>query len=307
VFDFALEATVDQKVQKRLVIAVDPFRCRMWRLHDRLEELITDETCSAEIQSFSKYGQLIPVLGRKIAGDLHHDIELIYGARRLYAARQINRPLLVEVREMTDREAIIAMDVENRQRLDLSPYERGMSYARLLRSGCFGSQDELAQALKISPSQVSKLLKLGRLPSVVVNAFSSAAQISEAWGMELAEALSDPIRSDRMIRKAREIGSVVPRPAPRDIYTKLMSASVASHDLATLGQDRIVADGSGKALFRIRHYTRSIAIVMPRTRISKNLLGCIEAAVAKILQCERGPESALSGPMHIDCGGVKNA
>jgi hypothetical protein len=55
-------AAVDEEVW------VDPFRCRMWSLHDRMEEYLNEETCRAEIQSFLKNGQLIPVLGRRLRG-----------------------------------------------------------------------------------------------------------------------------------------------------------------------------------------------------------------------------------------------
>ena len=34
---------------------VDPFRCCMWPLHDRLEAYVTEETCKTEIESFLKF------------------------------------------------------------------------------------------------------------------------------------------------------------------------------------------------------------------------------------------------------------
>jgi hypothetical protein len=67
----------------------------MWSHHERLEEHITEESCRAEIDSHSKHGQLMPVLGRLLKADLWHEVELIYGARRLFVARHLKRPLLV--------------------------------------------------------------------------------------------------------------------------------------------------------------------------------------------------------------------
>src|SRR6185369_17989067 len=99
----------------REIVAVNPFKCQLWALHDRLEEHITEESCKAEIQSFLQHGQLVPVLGRRIH-DADSEVELIYGARRLFTARHLNMPLLVEVRPVTDQDAIVAMDIENRQR-----------------------------------------------------------------------------------------------------------------------------------------------------------------------------------------------
>src|SRR5262249_20674676 len=167
----------------RSVVSASPFRVRMWSLHDRCEEHVNEETCKAEIESFAKHGQLVPALGRVLHGDPGHDIELIYGARRLFVARHLNVPLLVEMREISDRDALIAMDIENRQRTDISPYERAMSYARWLSTGHFGSQDDIARALRISSSQVSRLLRLAKLPSVILNAFTSPLEICEALGL----------------------------------------------------------------------------------------------------------------------------
>src|SRR5687768_17678353 len=175
----------------RNILAVDPFRVRMWSLHDRSEQHVNEESCKAEIESFWKHGQLVPALGRALRGDPDHDIELVYGARRLFVARHLNKPLLLDVREMSDREAIVAMDIENRQRKDVSPYERGVSYARWLRSGHFASQDQIARALQISGAQISRLLKLAKLPSVVVSAFATPLDILETWGLALAEAWAD--------------------------------------------------------------------------------------------------------------------
>ena len=145
------------------VVVVSPFRCRMWALHDRIEDYLNEQTCREEIESFAKHGQLVPVLGRLLRGDPTHDIELIYGARRLFVARHLNSSLIVKLCEVSDRQALVAMDIENRQRQDISPYERGTSYARWLRTGHFKSQEEICRTLQISPAQVSRLLRIARL------------------------------------------------------------------------------------------------------------------------------------------------
>lgn len=208
------------------IIVVNPFRCRMWALHDRIEDQITEEACRAEIESFSSHGQLVPVLGRPLRADPDHDVELIYGARRLFVAKHLNKSLIVELRELSDKEAIIAMDIENRQRSDISAYERGLSYTRLLRGKHLTSQDELARTLNVSRAQVSRLLKLARLPSVIVNAFESVAAIPEAWGLDLVDRWQDPDRQRPIAKRAREIAMKSPRPPAGDVYRELLTAAV---------------------------------------------------------------------------------
>ena len=46
------------------VTPINPFRCRMWEFHDRLEAHISEKSCRDEIASFATHGQFVAVLGR---------------------------------------------------------------------------------------------------------------------------------------------------------------------------------------------------------------------------------------------------
>jgi ParB family transcriptional regulator, chromosome partitioning protein len=276
-----------------LIKSINPFKCRMWGLHDRLEGYVTEDTCRAEIESFSRHGQLVPVLGRPLRCDPSHEVELIYGARRLFVARHINKPLMVELRDMSDTEAIVAMDIENRHRADVSPYERGLSYARWLRGGYFDSQEEIARALRVSCSQVSRLLKLARLPSVIVNAFGPPMHIREEWGLRLMEALDDPDRRDRTTRAARSIGLRSQRPPPQEIYRELLVASAPGRKVKSHVRDRVVKDDSGAPLFRVRHHQSSIALIVSLEKLSAARLDMLCSLLARHLQHEESSHVAI--------------
>jgi ParB family chromosome partitioning protein len=264
------------------ILSVNPFRCRLWKFHDRLEEQITEDSCRDEIQSFQEHGQLVPALGRKVDNDPDHDYELIYGARRLFVARHINCPLLVEIREVSDRDAIIAMDLENRQRKDVSAYERGLSYARWLRTGLFGSQEDIAKALRISASQVSRLLKLARLPTVVVSAFGDPRDICERWAINLSEILEDDIRRTKLIRAARAMESTSPRPAAADVYRRLLDFTRRGAP-RQVTQDRMVRSPEGRLLFRVRRQRDAVALILPAELASPERLRQLEGLVADFL------------------------
>jgi ParB family chromosome partitioning protein len=266
------------------IVTVSPFRCRMWSLHDRLESHIDEKTCRAEIESISRSGQLIPALGRPLREYADYDVEIVCGARRLFAARHLNKPLLVELRDLTDKDAIVAMDIENRQRRDVSPYERGLSYARWLRAGLFQSQDDIARALGISTSQVSRLLKLARLPSVIVAAFNRPLEICEGWGLDLLEALEDPHRRQPTVQAARAVGRMSPRPSAREVYRHLLTATVGGRKAKTRVRDEVVKAGDGTPLFRIKHQTNSIAVLLPVEKVSAKSLEAIRQAICGILQ-----------------------
>jgi ParB family chromosome partitioning protein len=276
------------------VISVSPFRCRMWEMHDRLEGHISAETCRSEIESFRKHGQLVPALGRPLKNSLDFEVELIYGARRLFVARHLNVPLLIDLREMTDIEAIVAMDIENRQRTDISPYERGLSFAQWLRAGYFGSQDDIARALQISASQVSRLLRLARLPAVILNAFESPTHICEGWGRDFMDALDDPERRPLAIKAARALAQLDPRPPAREIHRRLMSSIHGRRRRSA--RDEVVRDGE-RPLFRIRWLRQSIALTMRLDDAPPSVLEEIRDAVANVLKRSMSRETGLLGTL----------
>jgi ParB family chromosome partitioning protein len=256
----------------------------MWELHDRLETHITEHTCRAEIESFEKHGQLVPVLGRPVKDDSSYDVELIYGARRLFVAQHLNKPILVEVRAMTDMEAIVAMDIENRQRKSISPYEQGLCYAQWLRARYFASQDDIARTLRISSSQVSRLLKIARLPPVVVNAFESPLDIREGWGLDLALAWEDPPRKAALIDRARAVSAMPQRPASAEVFRQLISSAARGRPIPRKAHDEVIKDDLGNALFRIRQQRKTIALLLPATSVSAPTLMEIKRALVRILQ-----------------------
>lgn len=267
------------------IVSVNPFECRMWDLHDRIEANVNEESCKEEIESFLKHGQLIPALGRPLSkNDPTHRVELIYGARRLFVSRHLNIPLLVELRELTDREAIVAMDIENRHRCDISPYERGLSYTRWLRSGHFKAQEDVAKALRVSASQVSRLLKLAQMPSIVVDAFDSSASIREVWGLEIMQVLEDTGRRAATIRAARNLASLTPRLPAHQVYRQLISASVQGRRVRQPTHDEVVKDVTGRPLFRIRHQRSTVALVLPLEKLAPDVFAAVRNAVAAALQ-----------------------
>jgi ParB family transcriptional regulator, chromosome partitioning protein len=270
------------------VHAVSPFLCRIWDGHERLDDYINEETCRVEIDSVKRYGQLIPVLCRPLKHDKEHSYELVYGARRLFVARHLNQPLLAEIRDLSDREAAIAADIENRQRKELSPYERARSYATWLRAGLFASQDDLAHALHVSASQVSRVLKLASLPALIVSIFNSPTEICENWGRELMNIWDDPERRPALTSGARAIARAAQKPAAPVIYQRLICAAGEKSKTRQLEyRDEVIRDNSGKPLFRVRIHQNDIALLLPTLAVSEESLTEIKCTVSGILQRDK--------------------
>jgi ParB family chromosome partitioning protein len=267
-------------------VKINPFRCRVWSEHGRLEEYLSEESCREEITSFQQHGQVVPLIGRRLIDDPTHEVEIICGARRLFVAQHLNVDVTVALRELTDRQAICVQEVENQHRKDVSPYERGRSMVRWIAAGYFESQEEIARMLNISASQVCRLIKVAKLPSVVVNAFASPLDICEAWGLELFAAWQDPERRAKLSSSARALAARNPRASKNEVFERLVSQKPAKAGHTTADHDEVVLDANGTPLFRIRYQRKSVALMFSTARIPERSMRIIKKALVALLQDE---------------------
>jgi ParB family transcriptional regulator, chromosome partitioning protein len=266
--------------------SVSAANCKVWNLHPR-GDVLDEVSCAALIDSIRANGQRIPVLGRRGGPPGEASVEIIYGARRLFAAQYLCIELLVDVRDLDDRAALIAMDIENRVRADISPYERGMSYRSWLSAGYFSSQADLAQGLGVSEAQVSRLLRYAELPAAVVGAFESPAAIKEQWAVTLAKRCQDPTTRQLTVRRARESAHSQSHSTAQAVYAALVSdgpRSVAE----SRSRDQVVADFAGKPLARIGFRSRSVHFILPKERVTPRILREISEYLRTVFAVESG-------------------
>jgi ParB family transcriptional regulator, chromosome partitioning protein len=264
---------------------VPPLKCRMWAMHERLGDDVNAGTCALLIDSVRRHGQKQPVLGRPIRDSQGYVVELIYGSRRLFAAMTLGRGLLVDIRNIDDRAALIEMDIENRLRKDISPYERGLSYRRWLRAGQFRNQAEVARALGVSEAQICRLLRFADLPSVVVRAFAAPRDIREEWAARLAKMCADPARREAVVRRARYRVQSVQQLPPQAIYEVLIGGH--SRDaVRRRAHDEVVAGSRGAPLLRIGVRAKTIHLILARDKINPRTLQRITDEVRNVLENE---------------------
>lgn len=264
----------------RSFATVDPYRCRVWALNSRIEEHVTVTSCQAEIESFSRDGQLIPIIGRSVR-DPEFDIEVICGARRVFIARHLKIPLRVELRDLTDRQAAVAVEAENSLRKKASPYERGLWLAKLLQQTVYRSQDEMARELCITPTQVTRLLKFTELPAFVINAFSSPHDILESWAVELHKAWSDE-RRKLLTERGRVLEKKVPRPPAVAVYEMLMAAR-GQTVRRRRAMSRVVKSPTGEPLLRMERQRHEVVLRIPNVLVDANIEAAVAQAVVAVL------------------------
>lgn len=263
---------------------VEPARCTLWQFHQRFGDDLSDESCKELIASIRRHGQRHAVLGRRLALASAAPIELIYGGRRLLAAAELGIKLLVDVRELDDRQAIVEMEIENRLRTDISPYERGMSYRRWLNAHLFTSQSELAKELGVSEAQVSRLLRYADLPAAVVGAFDAVHSIREEWALVLAKMCQDPGRRPGVLRRAREVTQGERRYPPQSVFRRLVSTGHLTRREGGHGHDEIVKSPSGKAIYRVAVRAKTVHFIVPRDGLTDHVVHELKRQLASTLE-----------------------
>ncbi|OSP54594.1 ParB/RepB/Spo0J family partition protein [Pseudoruegeria sp. SK021] len=194
---------------------VDPADCRMWVGHNRAYDLLTEDNCRDLIDGIRSQGrQEFAAIVRHVPGADGTTFEVICGARRHFAVswlRANNYPqfkYLIDVRDLTDEEAFRLADIENRDREDISDYERAIDYAAAIEAYYGGKQKTMAARLEVSETWLSRYLVLARLPEEVVAAYRSIRDIKELHARHLKPLLADPDARARIVEAAETLAEV---------------------------------------------------------------------------------------------------
>lgn len=192
---------------------VDPATCRMWERHNREYGLLNEENCRDLIDGIRAQGQQeFPAIVRRLESE-DHQYEVICGARRHFAVswlRANNYPqfrYLIEVRELTDEEAFRLADIENRDRDDISDYERARDYAQAIELYYGGRQKAMAERLEVSEAWLSRYLGLAKLSDEVIAAFHSIRDVRELHARTLKPLLARPQDRRALFAEAARLAS----------------------------------------------------------------------------------------------------
>lgn len=190
---------------------VDPARCRLWAHHNRRYELLNEDRCRDLIEGIkAQGGQEFPAVVRKVKDDPSFDYEVICGARRHWAiswlrSQHYDFRFLVEIRDLSNEEAFRLSDVENRDREDISDYERAADYSQALTQFYGNSLKRMAERLEVSEPWLSRYLDLIELPEEVVAAYPDVTHIRVNHARVLKPLLKVGKTRAAILRRAGEL------------------------------------------------------------------------------------------------------
>ncbi|WP_225865039.1 ParB/RepB/Spo0J family partition protein [Ideonella benzenivorans] len=174
-------------------------------------------------------GNVQPILVRQAAGQ-EGRYEVVFGHRRHRACLELGVPVLamVTTSPLSDAELFAAMDRENRERADLSPYEQGTMYRRALDAGLYPSNRRMAEALGVSHTWVANVLSVADLPAPVLECFRSPLEVQHRH----AKAISEALERDRkaVLRRAEKLRQAPAKLAPTAVVAALIKSDAGQAD-----------------------------------------------------------------------------
>jgi len=176
------------ELKSRALLELDPFVIESAGVQDRLDDEDADH--DALVASIRDYGQQVPVLVRphpKTEGRY----QVVYGRRRVKALRDLGQPVRALVRQLDDRELMLAQGQENNARKDLSFIEKA-SFARQMRDMGYG-RVVICAALHVDKTVISRMFSsrmfsiIDRLEPELIEVIGSAPSVGRDRWLALAD------------------------------------------------------------------------------------------------------------------------
>lgn len=181
-----LARQADKFLEGETIVELDPALVDVSFVKDRLS--LEGEAFDALVAAIAERGQDTPILVRPKADGRY---QVVFGHRRLAAARKLGRPVRAIVKSVDDRAHVIAQGQENSARSDLSFAERAIFARSLLALG--HERDVIMAALSANAAAVSKMLSVTeRIDQPLLEAIGAAPSVGRERWVELSQLLVKP-------------------------------------------------------------------------------------------------------------------
>ena len=177
-----LAKQADKFLEGEVVVELDPDHIEGSFVQDRLAD--ENDDFRELVEAIRVRGQDTPILVRphsKIDGHF----QVVFGHRRLRAARELGRKVKAVVKTIDDRTHVIAQGQENSARANLTFIERALFAKRLEDLGY--DRDVISSALAANAAAVSKMISItDRIPVETIQKIGPAPGIGRERWLELS-------------------------------------------------------------------------------------------------------------------------
>jgi ParB family chromosome partitioning protein len=200
-------------------------------LKDRLDD---DDALDALVESVRVYGQQVPVLLRH-SPNYEGRYEVVYGRRRVAALKRLRQPVRAMLRDLNDRELIVAQGQENAARKDLSFIEKALFAKQMADMGF--ERKVICDALHIDKTVISRMLSVvDAIPAEIIRAIGAAPSAGRDRWLALAARVDG--------RKTQEVAALAQGADSDARFAALFAALAPKRAPASTAQALRGADGS---------------------------------------------------------------
>jgi ParB family chromosome partitioning protein len=250
-----LAAKADKLMEGETIVELDPELIEVSFVKDRLDG--DDQEFNELVEAIRDRGQDSPILVRPHPAKTGCYM-IVFGHRRVRVAKLLGRKVRAVVKDLKDREHVVAQGQENSARANLSFIEKALFALKLSRLRYDDDNSTILAALSIDRATLSKMLSVASLPEEILQAIGPAKGVGRDRWYELKLLLEKPANHDVARKVIEEDG--VSRLSSDDrfnaIITRLKNAKSASRR-STQKQNWASEDGalSAQMLAEGRRYT----------------------------------------------------
>lgn len=151
---------------------------------DRFESAYTSRAIADIAESMRERGQIVPGMVRPVNGSQR--FQIVYGRRRLAAAKLLGIKFKAVVRELSDEEAVVLQGEENAGREDLSFIEKCVF--ALAQETLGFRRETICASLATGKSHISEMIKIASaIPHEMLIKIGSAPSVGRGRWAEFAE------------------------------------------------------------------------------------------------------------------------
>jgi ParB family chromosome partitioning protein len=167
------------------VVELDPGTILPSVIADRFEGAYDEAAIAELVDSMAERGQIVPGLVRPVTGDPQR-YQIVYGRRRLAAAKKLGLKFKALVRALSDEQAVIYQGEENTARNDLSYIEKCAFAVAMEQAGY--ARSTITASLSTGKSHISEMIRIATtLPERLLRAIGPAPEIGRRRWLEMME------------------------------------------------------------------------------------------------------------------------
>jgi ParB/RepB/Spo0J family partition protein len=296
------------KNHRTIISLLDPSECKRWTYADRFEEWFTYENTADIIESIRAGSQEIPGVVRELSNDPEgYKYEVIYGGRRHFATEYLTNTLGIPTvfeavikSKLSDKDCAGLMDIENRNKADISDFERCVSYRRQIGKipgydGVVSTLNELRVSIEsemvsedgkniksITKSGLSQMVAAGELneiPSLISLFEGRRIHIPWSYAYQLMRKWNDD--NETIKRTIASIKDVCSEMSIESIFKELLTDPAESKSVTPLVYKEKY-ELKGRATLDLKISSKALNLKIPLASIS------LEADDERLLEVIRG-------------------